>query len=174
MGLDMWLPSVFDYKDETSVHAALGELPQARSVEEIQACATLIYDRLRATGAYYREGYNRFGLLPHLGLSWHEIYKQLPDHDFLPIDHARFLLAELETLPVTEDRVRRVVSGVDDGSPIAWALERMSDQKYEPPPMDRLDEACAAIYSQLVTRRSELMALLRLAIERNEPLRISG
>src|SRR5712671_1975211 len=69
---------------------------------------------------------------------------------------------------------RLLVSGLDDGSPVAQAIERMVDQEYEPPPEDKLDEACESIYRQLAGRRTELMALLKLAIDRNEPLRISG
>jgi hypothetical protein len=94
MGLDMWLPSVFDYEDGDAVDALIGDDPIERTVEGIKRAMDEMYNRLRATGGYYREAYNRSGLLPALGLDWDDIIRGLPDKNILPVDHAKMLLAE--------------------------------------------------------------------------------
>jgi hypothetical protein len=91
MGLDMWLPSKFDYNSEQHVDRVLDGLKGG----------VCWYEALQDTGGYYREAYNGSGLLSLLGISWSKIMDDLPDRNRLPPVHARHLLAELEAKPFT-------------------------------------------------------------------------
>jgi hypothetical protein len=164
MGMDMWLPSVFDYGDAAQVERVLAPLERDReaprvgvAVEDVERRSTEIYDALRATGGYYREAYPwgdlRGQLLGMLGLSWKEICVSLTRPDEMPPAHARRLLAELKRRPVTDAMIEAV----------AREEERL------------LTEAeVAAARDGFQRRRRELMALLGLAIDKNEALRLSG
>jgi hypothetical protein len=160
MGFDMWLPSIFDYDSPQ------GELLSAVDGDRVSSpiYKERVYDAMRATGAYYREGDNGRGLLSLLGLSWHEIMDSLEDRTTLPPTRARHLLAELEKRPFTKAML------------FAERQETATEQPMPPSPREfdlseeQINEACS-LYAK---RRQELMALLRRAIERNEPLRIDG
>jgi hypothetical protein len=72
MGADISLRSVLT--DE--VHKAILErvaIENHRSIKtsaDVLQVAEAIYTALAETGAYFRDPYNRFGLLPMLGMSW--------------------------------------------------------------------------------------------------------
>jgi hypothetical protein len=155
MGLDMWLPSVFDYADDDAVERLFDNSPEvlaAQTAGDVHALSTAIYDVLRATGGYYREPYNELGLFPLLGLSWECVWRSLEDRSALPPAHARHLLVEIEQHPITPDLVER-------------AIEITTSQAQKNPQWMR------QFYT---SRREELMALLRKAIERNESLIVSA
>jgi hypothetical protein len=107
-----------------------------------------------ATGGYYREAYPggdfRGQLVGLLGLSWHEVRRSLPNPGEMPPDHARHLLAELELRPVTDAMIE------------AAAAPERSDAKL------------ATVREGYEEWRRGLMALLRLAIEKDETLRLDG
>jgi hypothetical protein len=187
MGLDMWLPSVFDFTDADAAKRIFDNSPQVQAAQAakndrridpllaIMALSDALYDAMRATGGYYRDGHNRFGLFAVLGMSWDVIIGQLHNKSIMPVEHVRFLLAELEARPVTVEMIERRARGDSSGLPpiVAWTEKEV--QPYEAPANDdQIRAECERAYDKFAPRQKELMALLRLAIERNEPLRISG
>jgi hypothetical protein len=179
VGLDIWLPSIFDYADGDATERLFDnrqELQVAKAGGDPSAILDAIYDTLRATGGYYREGYNRTGLLPALGLDWDDIIAQLLDRTILPVDHAKMLLAELEARSPTPDKARRILECLDVPRK-AGAIERLvhgNTDQFEPPPREELEAEIQNLYHHWIERRSGLMSLLRKAIERDEPLRVSA
>jgi hypothetical protein len=155
MGLDIWLPSVFDYGDGPAVSKLLDDVDhklcangKEPSFEERSAA---YFDAMRATGGYYREAYNSFGLSLILGWDWRKVFAPLENRGVLPVDQAKNLLAAIEHhYSVTPEAV-------------GLACDICSNQK------DR-----EWILQHLTSRRDGLLALLRRAISRNEPLMVSA
>jgi hypothetical protein len=151
MGLDMWLPSVFDFDDEKAVDVVLGDFPPfERDIDNIQKAVVGMYDRLRATGGYYREAYSgNPGACTMLRL-----WGAIEGKRILPADEARAMLADVEQKPITPALVDDAVelSGKCSASPL--------------PTREQLE-------THLTKQRDCLMALLRKAVELNEPLHIS-
>jgi hypothetical protein len=87
----------------------------------------------------------------------------LSDDWTLPIEAARYLLAELEARPVA-------AAMVDDMHARPGPLEALSESWgfAEPLTADEIDKEAALAH--LVRKRKVLMALLRRSIETNEPL----
>jgi hypothetical protein len=174
MGLDMWLPSIYDFNDEQQAKRILNNVaPCTDPMKYMER----MFDALRATGGYYREGYGGRGLLSLMGMSWHEIIDSLEDRTTLPPAHARHLLAELEARPFTKAMLFGEERRPD---PLADWLTKMTQEVTggaAPPSFaesDWSDQQIEEAYRQYAERRLDLMALLRTAIERDEPLRISG
>jgi hypothetical protein len=171
VGLNMWLPSVFDFSDERKVQCIFDDIDSAGTGEDPLGFATRIYDALRATGGYYREAYNGHGLLAVIGMSWTEILNSLGDPSLLPPCRARDLLAELEARPITYPMVRGQCRN-DRDARLVRVLEAACALAPQPQPnKDRYSDLdCGEVYGHYVARRNQLMALLRTAIERDEPL----
>jgi hypothetical protein len=179
MGLDMWLPSVFDYNDERQVEAVTQPVLAKNDPDSFDGIGliTAMYDAYRATGGYYHEGYNGRGLLALMGLSWNDIMDDLPDRNVLPVDHARRLLDKLEARPITYAMVYGECRNDRDVQPMRVLEQAVGlDLTPEPQPDKRNYSGLewGAVYGDYVVRRDELMTLLRTAIERNEALCISG
>jgi hypothetical protein len=173
MGLDMWLPSIFDFDDEQQAKRVLNNV-DGLGIHPMKYMERM-YDALRATGGYYREGYGGRGLLSLMGMSWHEIIDSLENKTTLPPAQARHLLAELEARPFTKAMLFEEERRPDRmDSMIAW-MEKVTGRKTRPPTeSDFSDRETEKTYSDYAKRRLELMALLRAAVERDESLRISG
>jgi hypothetical protein len=156
MGLDMWLPSVFDYADSDAVQGLFdssSEVQAATAAGDPLALFDAGYDALRATGGYYREPYNALGLFPLPGLSWQSIWRSLGGLcGALTPEHARFVLAQIEQHSITPDVVER-------------AVEITTNESQKNPQW---------MHQYLTGRRDGLIALLRKAIERDEPLMVSA
>jgi hypothetical protein len=174
MGFDTWLPSIFDFNDEQDAERVLGNVDIAGLPP--MARVARMYDAMRATGGYYREGYNGRGLLTLMGMSWHQIMADLESPGVLPPTYARHLLAELEMRPFTKamlfEEERR-----DDHVEVVLATKM---QQLDGRPtrastaFDHSDQQIEEAFRNYVERRQGLIALLRTAIERNESLRVSG
>jgi hypothetical protein len=183
MGFDMWLPSIFDFNDEKHHDLILDRVvndPVAGPVKPIDRIEQY-YDACRATGGYYREGYNGRGLLTIMGLSWSEIVGRLEDRRLLPPAHARHLLAELEARPITkamvlgeERRPDPMVNWVTQFSAEMQDMIKRETGREEPPEAPPTEQEIERARLKYVERRKQLMALLRAAIERDEPLHISS
>jgi hypothetical protein len=111
-----------------------------------------------------------------MGLSWGKILDGLEDNTKLPPAHARHLLAELEALPFTKamlfEEERRPDRAIDG---FASMMEEMTGQKTRAPTEDDCsDQEIEKGLRSYIERRKELIALLRKAIERDEPLRVSS
>jgi hypothetical protein len=174
MGFDMWLPSIFDFSDRRQVETALASVKRddVNPIKNIE----LMYDAFRATGGYYREGYNKRGLLTLMGMSWLEIMKRFEDPTVLPPAHARHLLAELEARPFTKAMLLGEERRPDCHIDMIETLMGRANQPPDPPPReaDLSDQEIEEGYRRYAQRRQELMALLRAAVERNESLCVSG
>jgi hypothetical protein len=110
-----------------------------------------------------------------MGLSWREIRNGLEDQTILPPAHARHLLAELEARPFT----RAMLFGEERSHDLDDLTTFMADVLGKPPDLPPIeaaysDEEIELACREYEQRRQELMALLRAAIERNEPLRIDA
>jgi hypothetical protein len=108
-----------------------------------------------------------------MGLSWADIISGLKDQRVLPPDHARHLLAELDARPFTRSMLFGEHFNKRDSLFVASMRERCPDGTWPsapPPPSviehDIAEEELERAYRGYVTRRQELMDLLRVAIER--------
>jgi hypothetical protein len=114
--------------------------------------AGAIYGLYEETGAFFREPYNCFALTPMLDVDIHPLISE--DDSTLPIEAARYLLAEIESRPpLTLEHVKIAVCG--------------SQQR----PVIGVD--WPATYAWLTKKRELLIALLRRSIELGEPLHVS-
>jgi hypothetical protein len=107
-----------------------------------------------------------------------EIINGLADRTVLPPAHALNLLAEIEMRPFTKAMVLGEECRPHSDPQISVVRENLEahDQRTQPPrtEADLSDQKIDEAYRRYAQRRRELMALLRTAIERNEPLRISA
>jgi hypothetical protein len=183
MGLDMWLPSVFNFDDAQQVERILDGVADNMKRKIAMRCNThpheyvrMVYDAYRATGGYYREAYNGRGLLTLMGMSWRKVIDSLEDKTTLPPTHARHLLAELEARPFTRAMLFEEERRPDDTEVrISRQMEKLVGiQPTAPIEADLSDREIDEALHLYAKRRQELMALLRIAIERNEPLRVSS
>jgi hypothetical protein len=202
MGLNMWLPSVFDFNNEQQLDRVFDSVdrefrnlhPMESPRDHPLAFIDLVYDTMCAAGGYYREAYNGRGLLTLMGMSWCEIRHGLEDRTLMPPDHARHLLAELEARPFTKSMLFGEERHPDEGvNPLARRrfrltfvfpvvspmMEMVHTEVGQPPdPLpgeaDLSDQEIDEAFRAYAQRRQELMALLRAAIERDEPLHLSG
>jgi hypothetical protein len=170
MGVDISLRSQMNddlYCAIVEREAEAAKLRENQGPDAVIGYMNAIYKALEDTGNYYREGYNRFGLLPHLGLSWHDDVAPLLSEDrTLPINAARHFLVELESRPVSP-------AMTDTTHERAGPMEKLveSEGMIEPPTADDIDHE--ATFEHLVRKRKVLIALLRRSIETNEPLDVS-
>jgi hypothetical protein len=171
MGLDICLRSEFTEEMIRTVSDRVRKSYPPRWEAESQKNATeyvnAIYAGYAETGAYFRDPYNRFGLLPILDI---DIYPLISDDCTLPIEAARFLLAEVESRELTPASIEVAIIG----APPNGLIEHMEKFNGGPPDpaIDNID--WPAITAWLTKKRETLIALLRRSIELNEPLHCSG
>src|SRR5262245_43516031 len=154
MGVDMWLRSVLDFENDEQVESVVSKVGPIDEMSGDRQAASEIYDRLRATGGYYREAYRgadvgmglHGNLLPMLGLSWNSVLRalQTDGHGLWEMtpDHARHFLEELRTRPISPAMIEARVASADFV-----------------PSEQEVHEA----RRRLQARRAELMALLQKA-----------
>jgi hypothetical protein len=178
MGADIYLPSIFDpflraYEERREAQPSSNEGP----IAAVERC----YADFRASGGYFRNGYNSGDVMWAMGLSWWETVGPMLDADArLPIDRARELLAMIEARPLTREVIgRHYLENMTNGrqqhptmGPIARIAEdavgdagKEADNQ-QPPDFEHVCQF-------LQQHREELLALLRKSIERNEPLQCS-
>jgi hypothetical protein len=157
MGIDITLRSVLT----AEACEAIGE--------RLRASGETDPDRMTAafaeTGAYFRDPYNCFGLLPMLEV---DLYPLLAEDDTLPIDAARELLVVVESRPLTLEHVKIAVCGSRQ-RPLMSSIEDFMN----PTPITVDEINWPATYARLTEKREQLIALLRRSIELNEPLECS-
>ncbi len=72
----------------------------------IAAAASKMFDEMRASGGYFRNGYNSGDVMWAMGLSWpHTVGGMLDSEGYLPVERARKLLAMIEARPLTKERL---------------------------------------------------------------------
>jgi len=137
-----------------------------------------IYDDYRASGGYFRDGYNSGDVMSAMGLSWSDTVTPMLDaENRLPIERARELLAMIEARPLTRERLARHFQNMTDGidqHPVTGHIMTALRQRATAgdggaaigPELPDF-EALAAFVTK---RREELLAILRKSIELNEPL----
>jgi hypothetical protein len=144
MGVDIHLESVWKPFEEKYV---LPPVDRALS----------IIDDFRASGGYFRNGYNRGDVMAAMLIGWRQVAQMLDDRGYLPVDCAGELVGEIEKRPLSREHVVKHVVG---------------DHLYEggtPPTEKETDD----LVTFLNMRRDELLAILRKSIELNEPLHCS-
>jgi hypothetical protein len=179
MGADIYLRSIwkpFLEKLELSPAPA----PSAfESEADVEAFMSGRYDEMRASGGYFRNGYNAGDVMWAMGLSWQDTVKPMLDRGcHLPMPRARELIEMIEARPLTRDGVgahvyEHMTAGVEPhpttGPFVQMAHEAIAEaqgvkpREKLPPDFDRL-------FGFLNTRREELLTLLRKSIELDEPL----
>jgi hypothetical protein len=165
MGVDIFLNSIwepFEAKYEPKIDSS--------DPEESMNCA---YDDMRASGGYFRNGYNCGDIMWAMGLSWSDVRLMLDSKFFLPIARASELLDMVEAHPLTREKVEahvseHIMTNDTKGRDMQQMLQDMigKTQKKEPPDLDYL-------FAFLNTRRDQLLEILRKSIELNEPLECS-
>jgi hypothetical protein len=139
------------------------------SADVMQVGAGAIYTALEETGAYFRDPYNRFGLLPMLGMSWGaDVGPLLSEDGLLPIEAARHHLGEIESRPLTPANIEAAITGPPPHPVIAWMERSGFIEPYPDPAIDDID--WPAIHARLTNKRKQLIALLRRSIELDERL----
>jgi hypothetical protein len=174
MGADIYLESIFNPFAET-----LSRRPKPEPDVDPEKLIAGIYDAMRASGGYFRNGYNSGDVMWAMGLSWHgTVVPMLDDNGYLPVGCARELVSMIEARPLTRESVAaHLFANMTDGvepHPLTGQLmqsmeEAMADATGQtlpwktPPDFDHL-------FQVLNTRRGELLTILRKAIDLNEPL----
>jgi hypothetical protein len=175
MGADIYLQSIWKPFDEKLSQTPP---PQPSAFENVEAFSAAFFEEARASGGYFRNGYNAGDLMWALGLSWHDTVSPMLDQGYLPIARARELIAMIEARPLTRERVaahifEHMTNGIDE-HPVNGYLQRMMAEvaaevrgelppKLSPPDLDHL-------LGFLHKRREELLTILRKSIELDEPL----
>jgi hypothetical protein len=158
MGIDITLRSVLS--DEAAIAIVDREViaHPARGGELMEA----VFSAWTATGGYFRDPYNNWGLLMILGIK----IGQFVSGNEVSVEAARFLLAELEHQPITPDLVDRALYGPNLG--VHAMEEEMGLREPRSGAVDDADRERAQGW--FTDKRDNLMALLRRSIALNEPL----
>jgi hypothetical protein len=165
MGLDIHLPSIFT--DEVC-EAVCERVSKTHAPGDVDRIIDAAYAGYAETGGYFRDPYNRFGLLPILDI---DIYPLVSEDGTLPIEAARFLLAEVESRELTPASIEAAILGSPTHPMVAMSEHLLG---IRPPDPDRDNIDWLATYAWLIKKRETLIALLRRSIELNEPLHCSG
>ena len=108
MGVDLYLNSVWEPWWADNMERVLNE-PDVETTSDAAsnaAAASKMFDEMRASGAYFRNGYNSGDVMWAMGLSWpHSVGCMLDSEGYLPVKRARELLAMIEARPLTEERL---------------------------------------------------------------------
>jgi hypothetical protein len=102
--------------------------------------ATEVYDAMRASGGYFRNGYNAGDVMWAMGLSWFSTVSPMLDTERrLPVARARELLAMIEERPLTRSRVARhifehMTDGVEPHPITGPTAEMIEEAMAERPP----------------------------------------
>jgi hypothetical protein len=133
------------------------------TIDDIDRLDTALYDSFRASGGYFRNGYNAGDVMWAMGLSWsRDVGKMLDANRQLPIDRVQELIAKIEARPLTREVVaRHIFEHMSDGC----CHHPISGFGGHGPPPD-LDE----MSTLLRKRRDELLIILRKSVELGEPL----
>jgi hypothetical protein len=158
MGADIYLQSIYEPWMAEYEKQPLPALGRIDSTEDLLAACSNAFDDFRASGGYFRNGYNSGDVMMAMGLSWWGTVLPMLDADGrLPIDRARELLAMIEARPLTREVV-------------ALHYLAMAEAMAQPhADRDRRAEI-DSLHRFVVQRREELLTILRKSIELNEPL----
>lgn len=175
MGVDIYLESIWKPFEEKLQREPLPVLGPDQSPLDL---VTDMYDRYRATGGYFRNGYNAGDVMWASGLSWSMVAEMLDQNQYLPVERARELVKMIEARPLTRDHVvAHIFSVMGNGHPVTKNIERIAEEAKQemrgevpaprrPPTQEEIDNAVAFLNA----RRDELLTILRKSIELDEPL----
>ena len=167
MGVDIYLNSVWEpwWANNKERLLIAPNTDAISDVSVISVAATLMYDEMRASGAYFRNGYNSSDVMWAMGLSWpHTVGGMVDSEGYLPVERARELLATIEARPLTKERLTQHYKHKVEQHPITgWLFQSLGGLPTVPPDFDNL-----AVL--LRRRRKELIAILKKSIALNEPL----
>jgi hypothetical protein len=177
MGVDIYLQSIWKPFEET--FSPPEPAAPIIGVEGLIAHTTKGFDAMRASGGYFRNGYNSGDVMWAMGLTWHGTFSPMLDQAHLPIERARELIAMIEARPLNRERVAaHIFEHMDDGAEpdhpfvgrgLQWASDAAATaagKRFEPLGPPDLDQ----LFQFLNTRRDELLAILRKSVELDEPL----
>jgi hypothetical protein len=94
MGVDIYLQSIWKPFEET--FSPPEPAAPIIGVEGLIAHTTKGFDAMRASGGYFRNGYNSGDVMWAMGLTWHGTFSPMLDQAHLPIERARELIAMIE------------------------------------------------------------------------------
>jgi hypothetical protein len=185
MGADIYLQSLYkEFEDKGSSIAPFDE-----STETAEDFRNRFFDAARASGGYFRNGYNAGDVMWAMGLTWHGAVSPMLDYEgyeglgigYLPIAKARELVEMIEARPLTRERVaahifENMTSGKNEhplSGPVLRMMEKaMAEEAGEdnepPPPLEHPD--LDGLFGHLNERRDQLLTILRKSIELDEPL----
>jgi hypothetical protein len=174
MGADLYLNSVWKPWWANNNERVLNtpKIDATSDASSISAAATKMYDEMRASGGYFRNGYNSGDVMWAMGLSWpFTVGEMLDSEGYLPVERARELLAMIEARPLTKEKLTHHYFDhmTNEQHPITGWIARSLGQGNNivlPAPLPDFD-CLAALLQQ---RRTELIALLKKSIALNEPL----
>jgi hypothetical protein len=175
MGADIYLQSVWKPFEEK---LKLTPPPAFESGADVEAFMSHRYDEMRASGGYFRNGYNAGDVMWAMGLSWDTVAAMLDQDRCLPIPRARELVEMIEARPLTRERVaahifEHMTAGVEphplNGQMLQMVREAVAAGRGELPPRPSPPDLDQMLWF-LSKRRDELLTLLRKSIELGEPL----
>jgi hypothetical protein len=176
MGVDLYLNSIWEpwFEAHKSILRSQSRNLKIETADDANRVAGAIFDSFRASGGYFRNGYNAGDVMWAMGLSWREdVGKILDSEHRLSIDHARALITKIEVRPLTRERIAQhifehMTSGVHE-HPVAGQTQKLLDaatgdtRPLAPPDLDEMS-------AFLCKRRDELLTILRKSVELGEPL----
>jgi len=133
MGADIYLKSVWEpwWKENEKRICAFPNIDQTSDGAAVTAATNKLYDDMRGSGGYFRNGYNAGDVMWAMGLSWQRTVEPMLDADsYLPVDRARELLAMIETRPLTKERLAQHyfnhMTHGSDQHPVSSMLRRLA------------------------------------------------
>jgi hypothetical protein len=166
MGADLYLNSVWEAWRANNMER-FRDAPDSDPTSEDASTDGKIFDKIRASGGYFRNGYNSGDVMWAMGLSWpHTVGGMLDSEGCLPVERARELLAMIEARPLTKERLTQhyfdhITHGVEQHPITGWLFRSLRGLPALPPSFDTLAAR---------QRRTELIALLKKSVALNEPL----
>jgi hypothetical protein len=180
MGVDIYLESVWKPFEEEILKNSSSS--PSKAVSDMEAFIQRHYDEMRASGGYFRNGYNAGDIMWAMGLSWNgTVFPMLDEDCCLPITRAIELVEMIEARPLTRDVVAaHLFEHMTDGintHPVSGAIMEMVEmakaEVTNEKPQKKLPPDFDSLFALLNERRDQLLVILRKSIKLNEPLLVS-
>jgi hypothetical protein len=169
MGVDIYLNSIWEPWVEAHGQTSLSRnRGKAKTPDDFIRMSEELFDDARASGGYFRNGYNTGDVMWAMGLSWrNDVGAMLDSEGRLPIDQACALIAKIETRPLTRERVaRHIFEHMTDSVVVHAVAGGVADLTGAAPSPTDVEE----LFAFLGKRRAQLLTILRKSVALGEPL----
>ena len=183
MGIDIQLHSIHEPYVTNGIDAFVAGME--RDGVPPQEILERMFRWQEGSGGYFRAGYNVGNVLDFMcgygGPSWRDVLKSHLSSDwYLSIEGVKALIEWTEARPVTREMVESFVGAVIDHNRKnpepkheSWP-EHIRQPISEPPTLTKDQAEVDRLYEWLSRKHDVLLAVLRKAVELNEPPHFSG